>query len=64
MPGFDRTGPSGQEPMTGRQLGRCNQRVPLTPQRNIEGSLDSQRGLGLRRGLGRGFGRRLGRRGL
>jgi hypothetical protein len=24
MPGIDRTGPSGQGPMTGRRMGRCN----------------------------------------
>ncbi len=42
MPGFDRTGPEGKGPRTGRELGKCNP-VP-------EDSPDE-------RGFGRGFGR-------
>lgn len=42
MPGFDRTGPLGQGPMTGRGMGRCG-----------KGG-----GFGRGRGLGRGGGRR------
>jgi hypothetical protein len=41
MPNFDRTGPRGEGPMTGRGMGRCN---------------GGQAGLGLGRGQGRGFG--------
>lgn len=49
MPGFDKTGPEGKGPMTGRGMGPCN---PNTPK-------DLGRGLG--RGRGRGRGRGLGR---
>lgn len=32
MPGYDRTGPTGQGPQTGRGLGRCNpQKQTQTP---------------------------------
>jgi hypothetical protein len=46
MPGFDKTGPQGQGPMTGRGMGRCRK----------------GRGMGMRMGFGRyrGFGRGLG----
>ena len=42
MPGQDKTGPSGQGPLTGRGLGPCGA---------------GGRGIGFRRGFGRGFGR-------
>ena len=29
MPGFNRTGPSGEGPKTGRGLGKCNPNSPL-----------------------------------
>ena len=47
MPGFDKTGPQGQGPMTGRGMGPCGR----------------GRGMGMRMGFGRcrGFGRGLGR---
>lgn len=45
MPGFNRTGPTGAGPMTGRQMGPCN---------------DNNRG-DYPAGMGRGFGRRAGR---
>ena len=45
MPNFDRTGPQGQGPMTGRGMGRCG---------NGNGS---GVGFGQGRGFGRGFGR-------
>jgi len=52
MPLFDRTGPSGQGPLTGRGAGPCG------------GGLGSKfgfgRGSGFRRGLGRGLGRGFG----
>ena len=44
MPGGDRSGPAGEGPMTGRQLGYC-------------ADYDSP---GYTRGAGRGFGRRIG----
>jgi len=52
MPGFDRTGPMGQGPMTGGGFGRCGNR------RNLD-DVPQDRGLGrrLRRGRGPGFGR-------
>ena len=42
MPGYDRTGPMGQGPMTGRGMGSCPKGFG--------------RGPGYRRGFGRGFG--------
>ncbi|HKK10347.1 MAG TPA: DUF5320 domain-containing protein [Bacteroidales bacterium] len=55
MPGFDRTGPEGEGPMTGRKQGRCTGR---DEEQRPEG-----RGLGLgrgrrNRGRGKGQGRR------
>jgi len=65
MPGFDRRGPEGQGPMTGRGLGDCN---PDNRQNNQDAAtnpdnrdIEFVRGPGFGRGLGRGFGRGLGR---
>jgi len=55
MPGFDKTGPMGQGPMTGRQLGYCS-RSAMTNE--TDAAILPGRGLGNRygRGLrGRGF---------
>jgi hypothetical protein len=46
MPGFDGTGPIGQGPLTGRQMGYCRQAKPAFAA-----------GAGLGRGQGRGRGR-------
>jgi hypothetical protein len=57
MPRFDKTGPEGKGPMTGRGLGPCN------PE-NKEDNTSNFPGLGRGQGsLGRGLGRGLGRRG-
>jgi len=48
MPLFDRTGPSGQGPLTGRGMGPCG------------GGLGSRLGFGRGSRFGRGFGRGLG----
>jgi len=48
MPGFDRTGPRGRGPLTGRGLGPCGQ------------GFGRGLGAGFGRGMGRGFGRGLG----
>jgi len=50
MPRFDKTGPRGEGPMTGRGLGKC---APA-------GSQTSGRGQGMGFGKGRGYGRGLG----
>ena len=55
MPGFDRTGPAGTGPMTGRQLGRCAGYGSDVPGRGFGGF-----GRGFRGGFGRGYGRGLG----
>ena len=54
MPAFDKTGPQGQGPMTGRGMGSC-----VTP----AGRPGKGRGMGMRMGFGRccGYGRGLGR---
>jgi len=69
MPGFDRTGPSGDGVKTGRGLGRCTgyvkddktiEEVERMP--NVEDSKSYSPNIGSGRGLGRGSGRGLGRR--
>ena len=55
MPGFDRTGPLGEGPMTGRRLGRCTGYAGDMPGRGYRGF-----GRGFRGGMGRGYGRALG----
>ena len=47
MPNFDKTGPEGKGPKTGRAMGPCN---PEAPQ---------GRGFGRGCGRGRGFGRKI-----
>ncbi len=49
MPNKDKTGPLGQGPLTGRQMGNCKGASPL-----MNGRGPCGRGLG--RGFGRGFG--------
>ncbi len=50
MPGFDKTGPTGQGAQTGRKMGRCK-----TENETSTDELATSGG----RGLGRGMGRRL-----
>jgi len=52
MPGFNRTGPTGAGPMTGRQMGPCNE--------NNRNDYPAGTGLGLRRRAGRGRSRGMG----
>lgn len=56
MPRFDRTGPDGKGPLTGRRLGKCINNEPGT--RYSRGGSPSRWGTntrsGLRRGLGKG----------
>jgi len=62
MPGFDRTGPLGEGPKTGRGLGRCGKAKTATSLNAAPGEavrLDDWPGAG--RGSGRGV--RRGRRG-
>jgi len=63
MPGFDRTGPEGQGPMTGRGLGRCNPDNEFNEEDDIRfgRGWGRGRGLGRGRGFGRGFGGGYGR---
>ncbi len=49
MPNRDKTGPQGQGPLTGRQMGNCKGANPLVIGRGPCGR-------GLRQGFGRGFG--------
>jgi hypothetical protein len=58
MPGFDRTGPEGAGPMTGRQLGRCAGNTSVIPGRGYRGGRFGYRGRGF--GWGRGLGFRWG----
>ncbi|MBW1741957.1 MAG: DUF5320 domain-containing protein [Deltaproteobacteria bacterium] len=55
MPGFDRTGPIGEGPRTGRGLGRCGKA-------NEKPSQDDFPGRRVRFGDGQGAGQGLGRR--
>jgi hypothetical protein len=73
MPGLDRTGPEGQGPRTGRQMGKCKPRKGSVDPGNIAKDEKDKNGLpengpendgpfyGRGRGLGRGFGRGPGR---
>ena len=63
MPGRDETGPEGEGPMTGRQMGDCaSNGVPdgLTPGRGYAGRPFVRRGLGGRPYVGRRAGGRRG----
>ena len=53
MPGFDRSGPMGAGPMTGRAMGRCNPNQVAGNQAFFGGF---GRGMAFRRGRGGGFG--------
>lgn len=57
MPGFDRTGPNGQGPKTGRGMGDCQ--VQETVNRPMRGGRGA--GFGRRRFGGQGFGAGCGR---
>ncbi len=63
MPGFNRTGPAGQGPMTGRGLGACNNFTDdfssaYTPGTGFGRGMRMQRGNRFNRtGAGRGWGR-------
>lgn len=59
MPGFDRTGPEGRGPMTGRGLGRCRDPKDRSNEENFD---DFPRGQGRGRGFGFGRGRGHGNR--
>lgn len=52
MPGFDKTGPEGRGPLTGRGLGQCQGARPVGNGRG----LGRGNGQGLGRGQGRGQG--------
>lgn len=58
MPRFNRTGPTGQGPLTGRGMGPCNERyVDASPRAGYGRGLGVGRGIGARgRGLGAGRG--------
>lgn len=65
MARFDRTGPLGNGPMTGRGLGRCNtnyKSTPSIPTGNPSRGLGRGRSPGGGRGIGLGRGRSLGNR--
>ncbi len=55
MPGFDRTGPQGQGPMTGGARGLCNPRT-IGYGSQFAGGFGYGRGRGYGRGFGRGMG--------
>jgi len=59
MPGFDRTGPNGQGPMTGRGMGYCQATDPngSMPAGRRGGGFGRGGGRGLRRGFGPAAGR-------
>ncbi len=52
MPGFDRTGPEGEGPMTGRKMGRCNPESPYRKGDDTEPM--TGHGMAMRRGQGAG----------
>ena len=60
MPRGDRTGPSGNGPMTGRQMGYCNGNDQVGNAGDNSFGRGLGRGFGRGAGFGRGFGRGLG----
>lgn len=59
MPGFDRTGPEGQGPRTGRAMGKCN---PEKENTSVDTNIENfGRGRWFARRLNLGFGRKYGR---
>ena len=54
MPRFDRTGPTGRGPLTGRGMGYCAQEIGRMPRAGYG------RGMGMRCGARGGFGRGMG----
>lgn len=54
MPQRDSTGPEGRGSRTGRQMGDCEDAVPIAGRRDSQGQ---GRGMGRGRGAGRGAGR-------
>ena len=56
MPGFDKTGPAGAGPKTGRGMGPCG------GGQGVSGGMGTGRGFGRGMGAGRGFGGGFGRR--
>ncbi len=64
MPGFDRKGPEGNGPMTGRGLGRCKDPETKNDDFNDDNEMRGRgwgRRFGFRGGFGRGRGRGTGR---
>ncbi|NLA24423.1 MAG: DUF5320 domain-containing protein [Bacteroidales bacterium] len=59
MPNFDKTGPMGQGPMTGRRMGNCSGNNPENSNFGFGGRGRGGRGMG--RGAGKGFARGRGR---
>lgn len=55
MPGYNKTGPVGDGPMTGRGMGFCNT-ANLDSARRFPGAAGSGRAMGWRRGFKRGSG--------
>jgi hypothetical protein len=55
MPGFDRTGPEGKGPRTGRGLGKCNPENRDPEGQVSEEDFPRRRRRFLRMGRGRGF---------
>lgn len=61
MPGYDRSGPRGEGPMTGRQMGDCAPRPRQGVSPNAPAYYDYGTGYGRGLGRGPGFGRGPGR---
>ena len=58
MPGFNRTGPRGQGPLTGGGFGKCNSKIKKN---STETNLDDRPGKlskRIRKGNGKGLGRK------
>jgi hypothetical protein len=62
MPGYNRTGPMGYGPMTGRGMGSCSDTVPQYGRR-FQGTEGFGQAMGRGRGFRRGFGSDLRRSG-
>ena len=61
MPNYDRTGPDGEGPLTGRQMGKCNPENGTKQKEKTENDSEDQAPHRFRGSFGDGQGRGLGR---
>jgi hypothetical protein len=53
MPGFNRKGPQGEGPRTGRGFGKCNPKSGVSSENDESNEFFGRKGRGIRRGMKR-----------